>query len=87
MQRRILILILMLFLITFSLFAGTTGKLAGRVKDDGGNPIPFANIILEGTQIGTQTKENGQFIIINIPPGTFNVLCTQIGLPATKSQV
>jgi len=84
MQRRILILILMLFLITFSLFAGTTGKLAGRVKDDGGNPIPFANIILEGTQIGTQTKENGQFIIINIPPGTYNVLCTQIGFASQK---
>ena len=74
----------MLFLITFSLFAGTTGKLAGRVKDDGGNPIPFANIILEGTQIGTQTKENGQFIIINIPPGTYNVLCTQIGFASQK---
>jgi len=84
MQRRILILILMLFLITFSLFAGTTGNLAGRVKDDGGNPIPFANIILEGTQIGTQTKKNGQFIIINIPPGTFNVLCTQIGFASQK---
>ena len=84
MQKRILILILMLFLITFSLFAGTTGKLAGRVKDDGGNPIPFANIILEGTQIGTQTKENGQFIIINVPPGTFNVLCTQIGFASQK---
>ena len=84
MQKRILISLLMFFLMAFSLFAGTTGKLAGRVKDDDGNPIPFANIILEGTQIGTQTKENGQFIIINIPPGTYNVLCTQIGYASQK---
>ena len=72
-------LLLLLVIIASALFAGTNGKLAGRVKDQNGKPIPFANIVLEGTQIGTQADDNGKFYIINIPPGIYTVKCSQMG--------
>ena len=59
MLKRILFLVLVTLLIGTSLFAGTTGKLAGRVTDDKGTPIPFANIVLEGTEIGAQSNNKG----------------------------
>jgi len=79
MQRRILFLLFVAMLISTSLFAGTTGKLAGKVTDEDGDAVPFANIVLEGTQIGDQTKANGTFMIINIPPGVYNVVCMRSG--------
>ncbi|MCK4695369.1 MAG: carboxypeptidase regulatory-like domain-containing protein, partial [Candidatus Cloacimonetes bacterium] len=73
MVKKILVLLILIIIVNLSLFAGTTGKLAGKVTDNEGNPIPFAYIILEGAEIAAQTKENGTYIIINIPPGKYNV--------------
>ena len=83
MQRKILFLLILL-LLTASVFAATTGKLAGKVTDDKGNPVPFANVVLEGTQIGDQTKENGTYMIINIPPGEYDVVCMRSGFQTQK---
>jgi outer membrane receptor protein involved in Fe transport len=79
MQKLICTLMLLFFLSSIALFAATTGKLAGRVSDTMGRPLAYANVILQGTQVGAQTKENGSYIIINIPPGTYNVIFTAIG--------
>ena len=79
MQRKILALIILSALVVIPLFGGTTGKMAGRVTDQDGNPIPFAFVFFEGLEIGTQTKDNGQFVIINIPPGTYTVQCSRGG--------
>jgi outer membrane receptor protein involved in Fe transport len=79
MRKLIFIIMLLCFFCSIALFASTTGKLAGRVSDSMGRPLAYANVILQGTQIGGQTKENGSYIIINIPPGTYNVIFTAIG--------
>ncbi|MDO9577119.1 MAG: TonB-dependent receptor [Candidatus Cloacimonadales bacterium] len=85
MQRKILFLLIATMLISTSLFAGTTGKLAGKVTDDKGNAIPFAQIVLEGPEIGAETKENGYYIIINIPPGDYTVACMRQSFQTQKS--
>lgn len=68
---------LLLFTVaSVTLFAGTTGKLAGRVVNEDGEPIAYVNIaIMEGATVvtGGQTKENGTYVIINIPPGVYDV--------------
>lgn len=79
MNKKIYFLVVLTFLIHLALSAGTTGKLAGRVTDSNGDPVAFANVFLQDTQIGAQTNEKGQFIIINIPPGTYNVICSLMG--------
>ncbi|HPR17045.1 MAG TPA: carboxypeptidase regulatory-like domain-containing protein [Candidatus Cloacimonadota bacterium] len=85
MLKRILFLLFVtLFISTSFLFAGTTGKLAGKVTDESGNPVPFANVVLEGKEIGAQTDAKGTYIIINIPPGTYDVVCMHPSFQAQK---
>lgn len=75
------ILILLITAIIPSLiYAGTTGKIAGKISDEVGKPVPFANIILSQNDkgiTGGMTKENGTYFIINIPPGTYEMRVTQ----------
>ncbi|MDC8003121.1 carboxypeptidase-like regulatory domain-containing protein [Aureisphaera galaxeae] len=45
------------------------GNISGIVIDEGGLPLPFVNIIIKGTSIGTQTDLDG-FYSINAPEGS-----------------
>ena len=61
-------------------FAGTTGKIAGKVTDSKtGEALPFVNIIIEGTNLGAATDIDGNYVILNIPPGKYNVKAQYIG--------
>jgi outer membrane receptor protein involved in Fe transport len=84
MQRKIILLLVMLALLSFSLFAQTTGRLRGTVRDERGQAVAWANVILQGTQIGAQTNERGQFTIINITPGVYTVVASQMGYATTR---
>lgn len=42
-------------------------------------PIPFANLLLEGTSTGTTTNIDGNFAINNITPGVYTLLCSVVG--------
>lgn len=78
-MKRFLLLIYFSPLITI-IFAGTTGKLTGTVTDAAtGEPLPFVNIILEETTLGTATDINGKYVILNIPPGKYNIRYQYIG--------
>ena len=68
------ILFLCLFcMISFSL-AGITGKIAGKVTDaESGEPIPWVNVFIEGTNLGAATDLNGEYFIINVSPGFHTV--------------
>ncbi|MBN1780341.1 TonB-dependent receptor [bacterium] len=62
------------------LAAGTTGKIVGTVIDRSTRePLIGANVILVGTTVGTMTDADGNFIVINIPPGTYSVSVSMIG--------
>ncbi len=65
--------------------AQTTGRLAGRVRDNDGNAVAYASVILLGTDplLGAQTKEDGTYILINIPVGSYDVQAQQIGYRPT----
>lgn len=52
------------------LYAGTTGKIAGRVLDSQTNePLIGANVSVKGTFLGAATDVDGFYTINNIPPG------------------
>jgi outer membrane receptor protein involved in Fe transport len=71
------IIVIVLFL-CHNLSAGTSGKLAGKVTDEEGNIIVFANLQIAELQIGAQSDENGNYFLRNIPPGNYDVSCSQI---------
>jgi hypothetical protein len=69
-------------LATFSvqLFGGTTGKIAGFVKDAvSGDPLIGANVQVGGTSLGASADADGYYFIINIPPGNYTVTASYIG--------
>ena len=62
------------------LYSGNTGKIAGRAIDKStGEALPFANILVVGTTMGTVTDINGDYFIINIPPGLYNLQARMMG--------
>lgn len=71
---------LIVSLISTFLFGGTTGKLSGIIKDaDTGEPLVGANVMIEGTSFGAATNIRGEYVILNIPPGRYNVKISFIG--------
>lgn len=73
--------LLIFFLIAnVSMHAGTTGKIAGKIKDKvTGEPLIGVNVILAGTQMGAASNIDGEYFIINIPPGTYELRFSLIG--------
>ena len=50
-----------------TLVSGLTGKIQGVVKDEAtGQPIPYADVVITNTEIGTATDDQGNFFILNI---------------------
>lgn len=68
-----------------SVFAGTSGKISGTVKDnETGEALIGANIVVEGTSMGASTDEDGYYVIINVPPGTYTLSVYYLGYSPLK---
>jgi hypothetical protein len=62
------------------LFSGTTGKIAGNIKDSKTHEtLVGVNILIEGTRLGGTTDPSGDYFVINIPPGTYNITASLVG--------
>lgn len=71
--------ILVLSLFTTS-FAGTTGKLSGRLTDKAnGEPLLGVNIIISDTRFGASSDLKGYYFVLNIEPGIYTVRFQMIG--------
>ncbi len=78
--KRLSTLSTILLLFSSIMLAGTAGKIAGAVKDSQtGEPLVGVNIVLTGTTLGASTDIEGNFFILNIPPGTFSVRASSLG--------
>ncbi len=62
------------------LYAGTTGKITGTITDsETGEGLPGVNVLVEGTTVGAATNVDGEYIILNVPPGMHRLRMTMIG--------
>ena len=70
-------------------FAGNTGKISGKVTDKtNGEPLVGANVFIQGLNTGASTDLNGEYFILNIPPGTYSLTVSMVGYAkVTKSDV
>jgi len=56
-----------------------TGILEGSVRDSVGDPVEFANVSLQGTQVGTMTKPDGSYTL-EVPSGrSYTVIISCVG--------
>ncbi len=77
-----------LALLAASVAFGQSGKIAGRVTDDAGAPIPGANVVLVGDVRGAATDADGYYVILNISPGSYALRGSFIGFtPQTVQDV
>ena len=75
-------LFLLLFALGFStiIIAQESGKITGMVSDKtSGEPLPGANVLLDGTSLGAATSVDGNYIIRQVPPGNYNMIIKYIG--------
>lgn len=69
-----------------NVWAGVTGKLTGVVSDTTGKPIANANIVVAGTDFGAASALDGDFVILNIPPGRYSVSASCVGYVSVIQQ-
>lgn len=77
-----------LLLLTFSsAMAGTTGKIAGRVLDqETKEPLPGVSVQIVGTTTGAATNIQGEFFIVNVPPGKHTLKASLVGYGPVEVQ-
>jgi TonB-dependent SusC/RagA subfamily outer membrane receptor len=64
------------------------GSLTGRVTDTGtGVPIGSVQIYIEALDIGSLSQPNGNYLLLNVPPGTHSVTAQRIGYGTITQQV
>lgn len=70
-----------LFLLFSTISAlGQTGVISGRISEAKNNrPIPFANVVIQGTTTGASSDLDGNYAIQNLTPGLYNVEVSYLG--------
>ena len=53
--------------------AGVTGKINGVVRDQAGEVLPGANVVIKELNLGSTADADGYYVIINIPPGVYTL--------------
>jgi outer membrane receptor protein involved in Fe transport len=76
-----LFLMALLALIFVSIsFSGNTGKISGQAIDSKSKEsLIGVNVLIEGTNLGATTNIEGEYTILNIPPGKYSVKASLIG--------
>jgi hypothetical protein len=66
-MRKILSLLAVLVLLSVLATAQNARLITGQVKDEQGEPIPFATVTIKGSNKGVTTDANGNFRISATP--------------------
>lgn len=61
-------------------------EVKGTIRDNEGNPLPGANVLVKGTTTGTQTDFDGNFTI-ELPDGRNTLIISYIGFKTTEVDV
>jgi hypothetical protein len=79
---------LFIFLLSLSVgFSQNTGTVKGKVIDmQTRGQMPFVNVIVVGTEVGSISDENGAFIIKNVPLGYVKVQASYLGYLTALSE-
>lgn len=85
LNKNLLSFLLVLAFVQSVIFAGTTGKIAGKVIDTKTKePLIGASVFIVGTSMGAATDVDGNYFIINIPPGTYQIKASTIGYASVE---
>ena len=89
MKTKILVLTMLLFCSAAGFSqkktdANIVGHIVNKETDE---HIPYLNVVLKGTTIGTATDATGHYFLKNLPEGDFTLLVSGIGYKTAEKQV
>src|SRR5215469_2534131 len=79
MKPKLLYSLFIFLCLTGNANAQSTGNIKGSITDNGKSPLPQVNIVLEKTNFNATTNGEGEYIISNIPPGSYRIVISHIG--------
>ena len=75
-----LLVMYVMVVVTTQLFSGNTGKIRGKIiNKKSSDPVAFVVVQIKGTTMGTQANQFGEYVIINVPPGKYELCATLLG--------
>jgi len=67
---------------------GQTGRITGVITNlTSGAPVSEVQVYLMGSDLGTLTRANGRYLILNVPAGTYEVRAQRVGLGVQTQSV
>lgn len=63
---------------------GGTGKLEGRIRDQGGTPVANARVIIVGTAFNAVANPQGYYFFNSVPAGVINIRVQYVGYKPTE---
>lgn len=79
--------LILIILMNTALVTGQTGSIEGRVFDASNNePLPFTNIVVWGTNIGSTSDLDGNFIFTGLEPGYLRLAASSVGYESYVSE-
>ena len=87
MKAKLCYSLLVLFCITECAHSQSTGNIKGSISNDAKAPLPHVNIILNKTNFNTTTNDKGEYIINNIPTGSYRLIISHVGYQSIKRDI
>ncbi len=85
MRSRLIPVVVLLFLVPFLALGGTTGKIKGKITDKAnGEPLVGATVVVVGTSLGAAANVDGEFIVLNVPAGKYDLQANFVGYNPQK---
>lgn len=78
-------LLLIAFFIGVQLFTWAV-PVTGTVKDNMGNILPFASIVVKGGVLGTTANNEGRYVL-NLPVGNYTLQCMHVGYKIAEKEI
>ncbi len=83
----LVMLLIPLLIMSGVAIAGVTGKVSGVITDSKtGEPVANANVVLIGTDYGAATSLDGDFYILNVRPGKYDITVTHVNYGSVTQQ-
>lgn len=74
-------------LLAAPILAQESGKISGHVRDKATKePLIGANVVIKGTRLGSTTNPDGEYFILNVPPGSYEVSASYLGYQTTTQR-
>jgi len=79
MKSKNLLFFIITFILTSSALIEAAGRISGKVKDEDNFSLSGANIFIQSLGLGTATDQNGEFLLLNVPEGSYDLTVSFLG--------